>query len=93
MAHHRTARARANSEPVTIARCSLSLEESERSRLRNKFDMCYWMAKEGIAFEKYPSLCELETKHEVDVGHAYKTAPSAQTFTHYIAEHQRQQFL
>ena len=51
------------------------------------------MAKEGIAFEKYPSLCELETKHEVDVGHAYKTAPSAKTFTHYIAEHQRQQFL
>ena len=97
MAHHRTARAKANNEPVTsyapIARCLLSLEESERSRMRNKFDMCYWMAKEGIAFEKYPSLCELETKHEVDVGHAYKTAPSAITFTHYIAEHQRQQFL
>ena len=51
------------------------------------------MAKEDIVFETYLSLCELETKHEVEVGHAYKTAPSAETFMHYTAEHQCQQIL
>ena len=33
------------------------------------------IAKEGIAFEKFPSR-ELEACHEVDFGHAYRTAPS-----------------
>ena len=61
--------------------------------MRRKFDMCYLMAKEGIAFEKFPALYELEARHGVDLGAAYRTAPSAKLFTHYIAESQRQQFL
>ena len=61
--------------------------------MRNKFDTCYWMAKEGIAFEKYSTLYELEARHVVDVGHAYKTAPSVKLFTHFIAESHRQHFL
>ena len=51
------------------------------------------MAKEGIAFEKYTALYELEARHDVDLGPAYKTAPTAKLFTKYIAESQRQQFL
>ena len=51
------------------------------------------MAKEGIAFEKFVPLCELESRHGVELGHAYRTAPSASLFTHYIAQAQRQQFL
>ena len=50
------------------------------------------MAKEGIAFEKFPSLCELEAHHEVDLGHAYRTALSAKSFTHYIVQAQCEQF-
>ena len=96
MSHLRTVQARANKEPVTsyapIARSLLMLGESERGRMRRKFDLCYMMAKEGIAFEKYVPLYELEARHDVDLGPAYKTAPSAKLFTHYIAECQRQQF-
>ena len=44
------------------------------------------MAKEGIAFEKYTALYELEARHDVDLGPAYKTAPTAKLFTKYIAE-------
>lgn len=61
--------------------------------MRNKFDLCYWMAKEWIAFKKYSVSCKLESRHEVDFGHTYKAAPSAKLFTHYIAEGQRQEFL
>ena len=51
------------------------------------------MAKEGVAFEKYVALYDLEVRHSVDLGFAYKTAPSAKLFTHFIAESQRQQLL
>ena len=97
MSCQRTLQARANEEPVTsyapIARSLLMLEESERGRLRRKFDLCYLMAKEGIAFEKYVPLYDFKARHAVDLGHAYKTAPSAKLFTSYIAEAQRKQFL
>ena len=92
MSHLRTAQAKASSEPVTsyapIARALLMLDEPERARMRRKFDVCFLMANEGIAFEKFPSLCELEARHEVDLGHAYRTAPYAKLFTHYIAQAQ-----
>ena len=40
------------------------------------FDVCFMMAKEGIAFAKHPSLLELEKRHGVDLGHTYTTADS-----------------
>ena len=61
-------------------------DDPERTRMRRKFDVCYLMAKECIAFEKYASLCELEAHHKVDLGHTYRTALSARLFTHYIAQ-------
>ena len=51
------------------------------------------MAKENIAFAKYPALLELEERHGVDIGDAYKTKDSAAQFTKYITESQRQDFL
>ena len=42
------------------------------------------------AFEKSPALCELEIRHEVDIGHVYKTSPPAKLF---IVQCQRQKLL
>lgn len=54
----------ANKQPITsyatIAPSLLMLDDSERARMRRKFNLCYLMAKEDIAFEKYVVLCELE---------------------------------
>ena len=94
-----TAHVKANNQPITsyspVARCLLAIQVPERVRIRCKFDLCYMMAKEGIAFEKYPALAlrELEAQHNVDIGHAYKTAPAVKLFAHYIAQAQLQQFL
>ena len=89
--------ARASNQPVTsyspIARSLLVMDEVVQGRMKKKFDICYIMAKESVGFRKYPALHELEERHGVDLGFAYKTAVSAQTFTHYIAESQRQSFL
>ena len=47
------------------------LEESEKEGMRRKFDICYMMAKEGVTFEKYTTLHELEVCHGVDLSFAY----------------------
>ena len=97
MAELHTAQARASRTPVVqyapIAHALSMLSDVDRTRIRKKFNVCYLMAKEGIAFEKFVPLCELESRHGVELGHAYRTAPSASLFTHYIAQSQRQQFL
>ena len=72
--------------------CAHSADAGQVQERKNecKFDLCYLMSKEGITFEKYVVLYELEACHDVDPGHAYKTAPSVKLFTHYIAKSQRQ---
>ena len=103
MLHLRTAQVKASSEPLTsyalIALTLLRLDKPDRERMRRKFNVSYLMVKEGIAFEKSLSLCELQAHHEVELkahhevelGHAYQTAPYA-TFTHYTAQTQCEQF-
>ena len=53
----------------------------------------YLMAKQGLAFSRYPALLELEGHHGIDLGVAYSTPDSAKTFTGYIAKSQRQSFI
>jgi len=97
MAELQTAQARGSRMPVVqyapIARAFSMLSDIDRTRMRKKFDVSYLMAKESIAFEKFASLGELESRHGVELGHAYRTTPSAKLFSHYIAEAQHQQFI
>ena len=73
-----------------ISHLLTSMDETTKKRMGKKFDICYVMAKENLAFAKYPAL---EARHGVDLGFAYKTKDSAKNFTHYIAESQRKQFI
>ena len=81
--------ARARGESVVQSSpngCALStLDLPTRARMGRIFDLCFMMAKESVAFAKYPSLLELEKRHGVDLGHAYTTACSAKLFTGFIA--------
>ena len=87
----------ANNESIAsfspIARCLLKIDPTTRARMRKKFDVCYFLAKEGLAFKKYPGILELEMRHEVDIGPAYQSDTSCQLFTHYIAQSQRESFV
>lgn len=76
-----------------IGRSMCTLDIETRARMKRKFDLCFVMAKESIAFSKYPALLQLEERHGVDMGHAYGTAESAKSFTGFIAKSQRQGFL
>ena len=76
-----------------IVRSLLVMEPTVKERMKKKFDICYVLAKENMGFRKYAALHELEERHGVDLGFAYKNDTSAKTFTHYIAESQQQCFL
>ena len=76
-----------------IARSLLRMDQALKERMRKKFDICSVMTKENMAFRKYSALHELETRHDVELGSAYKTKYSAKNFTHYIAEAQCHNFM
>lgn len=52
--------AKASHQPITsyspLARSFMTMEATLEERVSRKFDNCYVLAKEGIAFHKYPSL-------------------------------------
>ncbi len=75
-----------------IAR-TLSHLPDEKEQLRRKFDIAYFVALEKLSFRKYPRLCELEACHGVAIGTTYTNEIGGKTFTHYIAESNRQQLL
>ena len=97
MTRVRAEAAKASNQPLTtyspIAHSLLVMDKTVQERMKRKFDICYVLAKESLSFSKYPAIHELEERHGADLGFAYKTDVSAQTFTHYIAESQRQSFL
>ena len=86
--------AKANNEPVTsfstIARSLMNMDATTRERMKRKFDICYVMAKEGISFSKYTAL---QSRHDVDLGVAYRNDVSAKSFTGFIAQSQRDCFI
>ena len=98
MAYMRAGSAKARDEPVEyyapIARSLLRMEDdSEKEKLKRKFEICYVLAREGIAFFKYPTFHALAESQGVDIGSSYKGADCAKTFTYFIEESQRQSFL
>ena len=90
-------RAKAMNKPITtytpIAKSLLVMDKALEGKMSKKFDICYVLAKENLAFRKYPAIHELETRHGVDLGQTYATKDSAKTFTHFIAESQRSAFI
>ena len=93
MAYIYTDSATAQDEPVEsyapIARSLLRMDDSEKEKLKRKFEICYILAEEGITFFKYPTFHALAESQGVDIGSSYKGADCAKTFTHFIAESQQ----
>ena len=73
------------SSPIGCSQSTLDL--TTRARMGRIFDIvCFILAKENIAFAKYSSLLELEKRHDVNLGHAYTMADSANLFTSFITK-------
>ena len=74
-----------------IAKAFSKLSDVERKRLRVKFDITYFIATENLLFTKYPKICELETRHGVNVGTWYINENAGKDFMHYIAQSRREE--
>ena len=59
----------------------------------HKFEICYVLAREGLAFLKYPAFHALAERQGVELGSSYKRNDCAKTFVSFIAEAQRADFL
>ena len=97
MSHYKADQAKTHNESAAvyapIASSLMNMDAATKARMKRKFDICYVMAKEGMSFSKYPALFDLESRHEVDLGVAYRNDVSARSFTHFIAESQRRSFI
>ena len=78
---HHYENAKSSNEPVTsyapVLKSMQKMEELELHRMMRKFDLCYVLAKENMAFRKYPVLAQVEKRHGVDIGTAYLSKASA----------------
>ena len=72
------------STPIGRALCSANAEENER--LSKLFEVAYFVAKQEIAFAKFPAILELERRHGVTVGNTYATEPKCREFAMIIGE-------
>ena len=59
------------------------MDKATQDRMNKNFDICYIIGKECLAFTKYPALHEVELRHGVDLGQAYKTKDSVCSITDY----------
>ena len=54
------------------------------ARLRKKFDLAYFLAKENLPFKKFVPMAELEERHDVDLSVSYRNEKDAAEFISYI---------
>ena len=69
-----------------IAAALHKIDECTEAVTWRKFDIAYTMAKEGIAFNKMKTLCELEERHRVNLGDGWKNDLACSLFVAYIAQ-------
>ena len=73
-----------------IAKAFSEIPADDKKSLRVKFDIAYFISTQKLAFTNYPALCQLEEKHGVAVGSAYRNQNAGKSFCHFIAESKRE---
>lgn len=68
--------------PLALNRMS----EVEKTQLKHKFDIAYFLTIEKLSFCKFPCVFKLEARYSVSIGNSYTTETSAMSFTHFIAK-------
>ena len=71
---------------MPIVQSLSSISEQERQKLRIKFNIAYFIATEQLAYQKYPKLCELQTKLGMNLGSSYLNENAAREFIHFMAK-------
>jgi hypothetical protein len=65
------------------------MDDARMTATKRKFDIAYMIATENMAFGKMARLCELQERHGVVLGSAYKNEKACATFVDYISLQQQ----
>eukprot|EP00731_Ephydatia_muelleri_P021914 Em0014g505a len=84
MVHYKKSQSVPVTEFAPIAKALSTIDELTEAVMARKFDIAYTICKEGFAFTKMSTLCELQEKHGVDLGSGYKNNIACTEFVHYI---------
>ena len=88
---HAAVKGLATASYTPIAQLLQGLFVDENAKFRQTFNnyilLCCYRKK--LAFTKYPSICQLEAQHGVDLDAYYLNKTAGLTFCHYIAESRR----
>ena len=76
-----------------IVKALQQIPESDKKTLRIKFDIAHFVVTQRLPFPNYPTLCQLEAKHGIDVGTAYRNQNAGKMFCHFIAESKTEQLV
>ena len=74
-----------------LFRSFAKMDPTAERRMKWKFDTAYMIAKEGMAFSKMRSLCQLQDRHGSDLGFSYRNDHACAEFIRYIAQDLREQ--
>ena len=77
-------------EYASIAKAPHTFDSDAEGKLKRKFDIAFFISKKNVAFAKMEVLCELEERHGVDFGQAYKNDKACASLVDYIADEQWQ---
>ena len=77
-------------EYAPIAKALYRMDKVAEETVKRKFDVAYFIAKEGLAFRKSKALCQLEERHGVALGEGYKNGLACSAFVEYIAQEMRE---
>ena len=67
----------------------LAGDQRTTEQVKKKFEVAYFVAKEEMAFKKYPSILKLEEMHGVEIGNAYRNDISCGDFVDYVGKGMR----
>lgn len=63
-----------------------NMQSADFAKTKTKFETAYFIAKEEMSLSKYPQILNLEEKHGVDIGTAYRNNNSCTSFINYIGK-------
>ena len=80
-------------QAMTIAKALHRIDSATLDTMRKKFDIAYFIAKEGLPFTKMAPLCQLEERHGVNLGDGYKNNQSCAQIIEFIAKVEQQNLI
>ena len=83
MALHRKRESNYSIQTTPIAKALHRLDSAALATMKKKFDVAYFITKEGLPFTKMAPLCQLEERQDVDLGTGYKNNQACDQFVDY----------